>query len=180
MSRTQNEPTLAGWLMLVVARQLPLALSEHLMRMLGELLGAERGPDLREVRLGLVFELMWRDAAPIDADGYDEERRVRGLLGEDWPNSSTLAGHFGGWTAVQQAALDLYRVGTVARVSGRGKQAPEDRGADAYSRQEIVDAVVPLSRVDGPLAARRGGVPGVGGRRAQDADRRIPTREDGR
>lgn len=149
MTAELHEPTAVGWAMRRIVAALPEKLARDLHRLLSELIGADRGCELRELRLGLVFDMTYEHGEPPSTTDYDKERLRREASGEHWPERSGLAAHYGGWIAVQQAALDLYLHGNAARIAGGRRVREADRGSDAYEREEIIAALVRFHEKNG-------------------------------
>lgn len=71
--------------------------------------------ELREMRLGLLVEMVVKDGEPHTAEAYDGVREKRNEGDDDWPRSTGLASHYGTWTFALRAAADI----AIAQTAGR-------------------------------------------------------------
>lgn len=112
-----------------------------LERLLAHSLAHPKPAQLREARLGLLIELCTTQTAEVPTQKrYDEERQRRKLLGEHWPDSTTLSRAFHGWNWACRAAMRLVHVGSAARVSHSQHFRKSQRAP--YTRQEVIDAIL--------------------------------------
>jgi hypothetical protein len=96
---------------------MPLELRREFFAVLSYELAVERPSDLRERRIGLLYELI--DAADGDwpgADAYMAARRRRARLGERWPTASQLQSDYLAWEKACMAAWRLWEHDIAARV----------------------------------------------------------------
>ena len=89
-----------------VAPQLPHRTRVELTRLLEHSVAAPTDQELREMRLGLLVELV-RDGELPNVGTYQEARSERATQGEEWPDAGNLTRHFGNWASTCRAAADL-------------------------------------------------------------------------
>lgn len=121
----------------------PKEVVEDLLRMLEHLV-ASRVHSTAALRLGhlrLLIELVEVTTTGfIRRDAYDEARRIeKEEHGRDFPDSSTLAGYYGGWLKAVDAAVRWLVHGGSARVKVNKKACVMHA---SYSVQEIRGAIL--------------------------------------
>ena len=153
-----------------IATDLPATTRTELVRLLGHSVAMPTAQELREMRLGLLVEMVAKDGALPTSEAYDFARGARNAEGGQWPRSTGLAAHYGTWTAALRAATDIAFAQTAGRIRAT---TPRPWPLRTYSRAEIVEALerssrkvgqvigqweyVELRRVERQLAARTGG-----------------------
>jgi hypothetical protein len=99
--------------------------------------------ELREMRLGLLVELVASTGELPTTETYDQLRADRNHEGADWPGSTGLATHYGTWTHALRAATDV----AFARTPGRIRATtPRPWPLRTYTRAEITEALERCSR----------------------------------
>lgn len=153
-----------------VATDLPERTRSELVRLLGHSVAVPTAQELREMRLGLLVEIVARNGALPSAESYDNARQRRNAEGGNaWPRSTGLASHYGTWTAALRAATDVAFAETPGRIRAT---TPRLWPLRPYNRQEIVEALerasskvgqaigqweyVELRRIERQLAYRAG------------------------
>lgn len=152
-----------------IATDLPSKTVSELVRLLGHSVAMPTAQELREMRLGLLVELVAEHGELPTTDTYDQARNERNTQGESWPRSTGLAAHYGTWTAALRAATDVGFAETTCRIRAT---TPRPWPLRTYTRAEIVQALtwssrkvgqvigqweyVELRRVERQLAARNG------------------------
>lgn len=152
-----------------IATDLPESSRTELVRLLGHSVAMPTVQELREMRLGLLVEMVSETGGLPTADSYDRLRDLRKEQGAEWPRSTGLAAHYGTWTFALRAATDIAFGETLRRARAR---IPRPWVPRPYSRREIVEALerssrkvgqvigqweyVELRRVERLLAARNG------------------------
>jgi len=140
----------------------------ELTRLLGHSVAMPTTQELREMRIGLLVEMVAAGELP-KTRSYDRTRNLRERNGEDWPGSTGLIRHYGTWTAALRAAVDLAFDVTKNRARAR---TPQAWPPTPYSRREVLEALaiasekvgqvigqweyVELRRVERQLAWRNG------------------------
>jgi len=153
-----------------IATDLPATTRSELVRLLGHSVAMPTTQELREMRLGLLVELVASTGELPTAESYDNARATRNTDGGDWPRSTGLAAHYGTWTAALRAATDVAFAETPGRIRA---STPRPWPLRSYTRTEIVEALerssrkvgqtigqweyVELRRVERQLAVRTGG-----------------------
>lgn len=169
MAEDRGEVSEAAQMISEVATDMPERTRSELVRLLGHSVAIPTAQELREMRLGLLVEMVSETGELPTAEGYDRLRDLRNEQGAEWPRSTGLAAHYGTWTFALRAATDIAFGETLRRARAR---IPRPWVPRPYSRQEIVDALersskkvgqvigqweyVELRRVERLLAARNG------------------------
>jgi hypothetical protein len=120
------------------------ALPEPTRRALFELLsssvGAPTATELRERQLGLLWELIDRNAGHWPGpDAYAAERDARVAAGQRWPDLNQLKQTWGGFEKACRQAWRMWENGTEARVAHSREHAQLDQ--PRYQRQHVIDAI---------------------------------------
>lgn len=152
-----------------VATDMPEKTRAELARLLGHSVAMPSAQELREMRLGLLVEMVSETGELPTAENYDQLRELRNEQGAEWPRSTGLASHYGTWASALRAATDIAFGETLRRARAR---TPKPWAPRPYSREEIVEALdrssmkvgqvigqweyVELRRVERLLAARNG------------------------
>ena len=89
-----------------IAPQLPDRTRAELTRLLEHSVAMPSDQELREMRLGLLVELV-RDGELPNVGAYQEARSKRATQGEEWPDAGSFTRHFGTWASTCRAAADL-------------------------------------------------------------------------
>jgi hypothetical protein len=121
-----------------VASDMPEKTRAELVRLLGHSVAMPTAQELREMRLGLLVELISETGELPSADCYDQLRNLRNENGAEWPRSTGLAAHYGTWTAALRGAVDVAFAETPGRVHAT---TPRLWPLRPYNRQEIVEAL---------------------------------------
>ena len=137
---TPADPTPTGWALAEVLEVLPEPWARDLDRLIAQLLHEYSTTDIREIRLGLIVELVLEDGQAPSWDRYDEAREQRAPAGQVWPDRTTLSAHYGGWVGAVRAAMDLYRIGGRARIPY--SRLPAHEAPPPYTREEIERALI--------------------------------------
>ena len=151
---------------------LPASTAETLRRLLAHSISAPSASERRELRLGLLLDLIADNQGVVPSVvEYREARAQRKEQGEEWPSDSTLIRGFGHWIAVVKAATRLSFEGSRARVPSSYRHSKRHR---SYTRQEVIAALDECRRWTGEWptqwvyeewaklrrdAARRAGLP---------------------
>ncbi len=141
--RNEANPVSEACLVLAeIAPQLPDRTRAELTRLLGHSVAMPSDQELREMRLGLLVEMV-RDGELPNVGTYGEARTERASQGEVWPDASSLIRHFGNWTTACRAAADLAFNITRNRVGTRTLRLwPKD----FYTRAEVEKSLRRASR----------------------------------
>lgn len=151
-----------------VTSSLPEKTRLELTRLLSHSVAAPTAQELREMRLGLLVEIVSEGELPTTRS-YDEIRNERNAAGNSWPASTGLILHYGTWAAASRAAVDLAFDMTTNRARAR---TPRMWPIVPYTRKEVLEALklasekvgqpigqweyVELRRVERQLAWRNG------------------------
>lgn len=151
-----------------IASSLPVQTRHELARLLKHSVAAPTAQELREMRLGLLVELVSEGELPRTRT-YDKVRAERNAAGNKWPASTGLILHYGTWAAASRAAVDLAFDVTTNRARAR---TPRMWPIVPYTRKEVLEALklasekvgqtigqweyVELRRVERQLAWRNG------------------------
>ena len=168
MAETAQPVSEACQILAATASALPEQTRHELARLLSHSVAMPTEQELREMRLGLLVEMVKDGTLPRTKD-YDELRNARRKAGADWPGSTGLILHYGTWAATSRAAVDLAFHETTNRARAR---TPHMWPIVPYTRKEIVEALelasekvgqpigqweyVELRRVERQLAWRNG------------------------
>ena len=106
MKNEANPVSEACLVLAEIAPQLPDRTKVELTRLLEHSVAMPSDQELREMRLGLLVELV-RDGELPNVETYQEARSERATQGEEWPDASSLIRHFGTWASACRAAADL-------------------------------------------------------------------------
>lgn len=120
-----------------VATALPTRTRNELARLLGHSVAMPTPQELREMRLGLLVEMVAQGEIPRTSS-YDELRGQRNAAGADWPGSTGLIMHYGTWAAASRGAFDLAFGITLKRARSR---TPHMWPSVPYTRKEILRAL---------------------------------------
>lgn len=156
-------------LLAAIATELPERSRVELTRLLGHSVVMPTTQELREMRLGLLVELVASSGELPTTETYDHLRTYRNIEGAAWPGSTGLAAHYGTWASVLRAATDVAFAQTPGRIRAI---TPRPWPLRTYTRAEITEALkrcsrkvgqtigqweyVELRRVERQLAARTG------------------------
>jgi hypothetical protein len=139
VSGSRPEPTEAAQVLAAIVPALPGDAVRDLQLLLAHRLAFISPSLARELRLGLLLDLVAvSDGELPSTDDYEHERAGRARRGQAWPAASTLARGFNGWSRACAAAMRLHHLGSPARM-------PRDfahGGASApYSRAQVLGAI---------------------------------------
>ncbi len=133
------EPSEVGSALAKVAAELPENAARELLAVLrGDL--AETAPEAtrRIGNLGLLAQMVDANGEIIAPDDYDRLRTARQHAGETWPDRTTLARQWGGWTATNAAALRFWLAG---RVSVDRAHARAGGASRRWAQDEVITAI---------------------------------------
>lgn len=125
-----------------IAGQLPVKTRDELTRLLGHSVAMPSRQELREMRLGLLVELVGEGEIPYTY-AYDEIRAERNAQGASWSHSTGLIKHFGNWPTACRGAVDLAFAVTQTRAHAA---SPHPWPRVTYTRDEIARALSRASR----------------------------------
>ncbi len=125
-----------------IATSLPDQTTSELRRLLGHSVAMPRNQELREMRLGLLIEMVREGELPL-VDSYERERKSRKESGSDWPDGPTLIRRFGSWPTACRGAVDLAFDVTPQRARANGRRLWP---GDFYTRGEVLKALRRASR----------------------------------
>ena len=168
MAKQFHPASEACQILAAVATALPEQTRHELARLLSHSVAMPTNQELREMRLGLLVEMV-KDGELPRTKAYDQLRKTRKKAGAAWPSSTGLILHHGTWAAASRAAVDLAFDVTWNRARAR---TPHMWPIVSYTRQEVIEALelasekvgqpigqweyVELRRVERQLAWRTG------------------------
>ena len=174
-AHAQREPanaSEAAQMLAALVPALPASTVETLLRLLAHSIAAPSAAERRELRLGLLLDLIADNQGVVPSVvEYREAREQRMKQDEEWPTDSTLIRGYGHWIAVVKAATRVSFEGPRARVPSSYRHS---RRHSPYTRQEVIAALDECRRWTGEWptqwiyeewaklrrgAARRAGLP---------------------
>lgn len=148
MSDSTRSVSEACQLLSEVATSLPEQTRHELARLLGHSVAMPTMQELREMRVGLLVEMVGHGELPRTRT-YDRLRDERNAAGSGWPGSTGLILHFGTWATALRAAVDLAFNITARRDHAR---TPRPWPSIPYARREIIQALqVASDKVGQPI-----------------------------
>jgi hypothetical protein len=109
------------------AEHLPARTREDLYALLGHKLASPSPRQMREAKLGLIYELIAAGDGELPGTRrYLEERERRAAQGEHWPTPTDLQPVYGPWLVACLAAHRLWKDGMAARVPHRSVPRPQE------------------------------------------------------
>jgi hypothetical protein len=147
MPRDERQVSEVGQLLAEIAPSLPEQTQQELLRLLGHSVAMPSKQELREMRLGLLVEMVSEGELP-GVVAYDELRATRNSTGATWPGSTTLILHYGTWAAATRGAVDLAFDVTGGRIRAT---SPRPWPLAPYTRKEILDALTRSSKKVGQV-----------------------------
>lgn len=119
-----------------IAKALPDRTKEDLKRLLAHNIAIPATGQKREMRLGLLVDLMSKGTGEIPSVASYESARKD--ASDPWPTASTLVRSYRSWLGAVKAATKLHFVGSPARVPSGLQHAKWSR---QYSRDEVIAAI---------------------------------------
>lgn len=138
-----HRPSETGVVLGRLVRALPAEAQDDLIALLSHRLTYITPGRARELRLGLLIEMVANSQGSIPtADSYEKLRRERTVEGETWPTASTLSRGYNGWDRAVRAAMRTSAV----RGTGVSTGNKHVGWKTAFTRTEVIDAFVRFRR----------------------------------
>lgn len=143
-----SKPTEGAQLLSRLVAWFPDDVKQPLRRLLSHDLAVPTPGAARQLRLGLLMDMVSAGTGEVPrVDDYEEERARRSKQGEKFPAHSTLHEHYGSWVSAVAAAMALVWRGSAARVPASRKT--QRSHSASYTRAEVIAALTEARNVLG-------------------------------